>query len=544
MLTLENFEDEMDSIILSRGYSYFKGGKIIRLKDEDGDVTAIVSGTNEYQVKTKIAGKGIIDSQCSCPYEGDYCKHEIAVFYALSRGVKTVGKNTNDNDLDKLSKSELLNLVKLEMDEDTDFMQIVETENLLRNSKNDKDEYKKVIRESVNSAKDRHGFIDWDRSRQAVRGSERLLDRAENMLKKDIKAAISIYQAVIEVLVPTLQLADDSDGSLGESIEYSFEALEKISTKIKNDILKTDLFEYCLCESTKQKYTGWDYAVRFLAIAGNVCNATNKDKLFKKIDVYLKAKDDNLKDYYSEEATKIKYKIILKIDGEKEASVFAYDNLQYDNMRQILIAKAVDNRNFIKAKKLSKEGVEKYSAKYPGLKQQYLELLLQIAELENDKPTEKDLLCQLFIEDNHKDYQFYNKLKQICTSREWQGFLQKIISKIDNTYDLAQVYAKENMTEELIKLIKGSDSPHLAEEYFNKLFKKYPRELADVYERVIVEELKNAQGRSVYQEVCKYLERIIFLGFSQRVEVLIRDMVGKYPNRRAMIEEFGRIKFN
>lgn len=64
----------------ARGMHYLTGGRVHDLRDEDGVVTATVSGTEEYQVRLTAQG-GQLVHYCSCPAaEGSrFCKHLVAV---------------------------------------------------------------------------------------------------------------------------------------------------------------------------------------------------------------------------------------------------------------------------------------------------------------------------------------------------------------------------------------------------------------------------------------------------------------------------------
>ncbi len=89
-LRLDNFEQAADPVIVQRGRAYFRSGKVTECTDEDGEVRAIVHGTERYRVKMEIAEDGSVRrSSCTCPYDrGDMCKHEVAVLFYLRQARK------------------------------------------------------------------------------------------------------------------------------------------------------------------------------------------------------------------------------------------------------------------------------------------------------------------------------------------------------------------------------------------------------------------------------------------------------------------------
>lgn len=78
--------------IIERGKEYFEQGKVTELKKINDDMySAVVLGTEKYNIKVTMNGKFCRDADCSCPFnvaEGDYinpklCKHIYATYLAI-----------------------------------------------------------------------------------------------------------------------------------------------------------------------------------------------------------------------------------------------------------------------------------------------------------------------------------------------------------------------------------------------------------------------------------------------------------------------------
>lgn len=70
--------------ILHRGAEYYRDAAVEDLKITDTQITAVVLGTEDYDVEVDIKD-GIIEAMsCTCPYAADdnYCKHMAAVLFA------------------------------------------------------------------------------------------------------------------------------------------------------------------------------------------------------------------------------------------------------------------------------------------------------------------------------------------------------------------------------------------------------------------------------------------------------------------------------
>ena len=80
---LSNFENYIEDKIVDRGRDYYHSDSIESIEQVDkGEFSAIVWGTDEYEVYVKLDKNGnITGHDCDCPYDwGNVCKHEVAVF--------------------------------------------------------------------------------------------------------------------------------------------------------------------------------------------------------------------------------------------------------------------------------------------------------------------------------------------------------------------------------------------------------------------------------------------------------------------------------
>ena len=72
--------------ILERGRKYWEDGCVESLYQDGNTVTAVVSGTEDYDVEIEMGRGGNIEyMSCTCPYAeaGNNCKHMAAVLFAM-----------------------------------------------------------------------------------------------------------------------------------------------------------------------------------------------------------------------------------------------------------------------------------------------------------------------------------------------------------------------------------------------------------------------------------------------------------------------------
>ena len=92
MLTLSNFEKQINDTVLKRGKSYYEQGMVVELEEAADNLwQAEVEGSDTYSIEITLLNnkkKEIDDYSCSCPFEGIICKHVVAVLFAIREEIK------------------------------------------------------------------------------------------------------------------------------------------------------------------------------------------------------------------------------------------------------------------------------------------------------------------------------------------------------------------------------------------------------------------------------------------------------------------------
>ena len=70
----------VDSTIRARGKEYYEEGRIHSIEIDGNKINAEVEGNSIYDVEISIENNEI-QCICSCPYDGNVCKHVVAVLY-------------------------------------------------------------------------------------------------------------------------------------------------------------------------------------------------------------------------------------------------------------------------------------------------------------------------------------------------------------------------------------------------------------------------------------------------------------------------------
>src|ERR1044072_5756505 len=119
MLTLRNFEQQISKTILDRGRDYYESGAVINLEETEKDCwQAEVEGTDIYETEVRLKNNEITDYFCNCPYEGDLCKHVVAVLFAIREEMSqqkqtgTSKKEVFENLLQKITLQEYQDFIR------------------------------------------------------------------------------------------------------------------------------------------------------------------------------------------------------------------------------------------------------------------------------------------------------------------------------------------------------------------------------------------------------------------------------------------------
>ena len=573
-ITLSDFESSIGQMMVKRGKRYWQNGLVQNLEEiETGMWTAQVEGTQVYEVRISISNDVVTDHSCTCPYDlSPVCKHEVAVLYAiqerLGTGVpikkgeigskrkkgntvkqkpKTVAEEV-DEAIGTMSQEEIIDLVRSYALRNREFRLTLLAQSTPRSGGGSKSAYRELVKESLRSGMDHHGFIDYWSGRRAVKGVEELLNKAVKLAESSkSEQAIPIFQAVIEELVPALQFADDSNGDIGGAIEWAFEEFYKCIEKIQDPITRKDLFYYCLTEAKHKQYEGWDWKWNFLQLAGELVSSDEQEKeLFAILDKVLRAKQSSefTDQYDQEQAIQIKLEVIRKRGNEKDVNQFINDNIHHTPILRLAIEQAFANKDFKKVIELAKQGIRQDTVRrYHGLVNEWFEWLLKVAQKEKNVESIREYASLLFLKTG--DFEYYKKLKKTYTQTTWPDQVEKLVKQLrreasNNT--LAEVFIREKEWQRLFDLVRDhSSSIGPIEDYHRYLAPHFPKELIEIYEKKSKELLLHSMGRAAYQDVCRMLRRMKNLGAGDRVGELIKEFSEQYKKRPALLEELKRV---
>lgn len=113
-MKITDFEKHIETRFLDRGFHIYEQDYIQEIDAIGvGEFFAIVLGTTFYKVYVQIEEEIINEWSCTCPYDGNICKHVVAVLYYIHDAEMwlELPKDTVLDEIetvfDKLSKKEI-----------------------------------------------------------------------------------------------------------------------------------------------------------------------------------------------------------------------------------------------------------------------------------------------------------------------------------------------------------------------------------------------------------------------------------------------------
>ncbi len=549
MIDLTEFKKLAEPAIWKRGKLYFEDGAVCSLEDDgNGHWEAIVSGNDDYEVSVDIQFGHVQEWSCDCPYDGDICKHVVAMVLAIRDEKKTIPINIKESTpqpktfeqlVAAVSNDELRNFVKQYAGSDKNFKRAFQVKFAEKNPAGGKVQYAKLIAQSLHSGMGRYGFIEYSHTRKAFGTVFDLLNKANELLnQKNFLGTWLIASAVIEQVSEVTGSVDDSNGVIGESIEEAFNLISELADNAEVPIpLKEQMFDWHKTEYPKDKYENYgdDNILDSMVELAEVTNRTGE--IFPILDSAIRRTSS---DYELVNLLHHKLGLLKSLDRMQEYNELVTSNLQHPEFRKIKLAELLEQKSYTEAEKLIGEGIRISEAQMRGgTTQHWKEQLLEIYLKTNQQEKYIVLLRELFYSSNR---QYYPLLKKTIGPEKWPEELAVIISNLKKSRRdwnfLFELYAAEQMLPELLQLIGQYAEFRLLNTYEALLLPKFPAEIMKLYDQVCQSYAARANARSDYHELASMLKHVQKLdGGKPLTTRLLATFREVYKRRPAMMDE-------
>lgn len=288
-----------------------------------------------------------------------------------------------------------------------------------------------------------------------------------------------------------------------------------------------------------------------LTIVSKMITIDESAKLMEIIDEKIKKKDK----YTRREFIEFKLEVLEKYQMYDALTATIEENMNEENVRDIAIENALNQKNIDKAIEYIQEGIALFTSQdLRGLVSKYEKKLLNVYKNNQMKEKYLSLLWRLYKVGYSGEY--YDFLAKEHSEKEWKEHYEDIIDEIKTTYakgryaydvseKLADIYVKEKMNDALFLLIKEDQSFGYLKKYGRLCREKYSTEILAMYEVFLLRSVERKGTRKEYAQYANLINNLVtvFDGGEEMARKMHMQIKQKYANRPALLEEMSILDY-
>lgn len=512
--------------ILERGLKYYEEDCVTSLKQIMTGYTAVVEGTDDYDVEIEMRDNQVYDMTCTCPYAaaGNYCKHMAAVLYEIEEG--ETDTKIPVNYLEKVQEQnkelqEVITRIPIEELQEIVFSQAA-SDDLLYNKIMIKYapitpchmiRLKKQVNDIGCNYSDRGGFVDYYHATDYTDALNMLLD--ENvplLLEKSYRMeAFELVNCVFYEIGN--RDIDDSDGGTSFVADNCYEYWQTILQEC-NDKEKENMFQWF--QDHQENYV-IDYLEDY--ISDFLLNEFHDEEMLRKKLYMLDEKIAKFqKENYSGDSYSAYYGMVNNITArirlmvelnysKQEIRKYRQKYRNFSEIRKMEIQEYLSDKKYEEAIVVLKES-KILDADKAGLVAEYSQQLIQIYEKRNmQKEYAQELQYQVF-ECMQRNLEYIVKLKKLYSETEWEEQREKFLQGKTSSWIRYEFLVEEQLFERLLQEIQKNNSIYALDQYEKVLKKHLPNEVRDMYVKYVKNGAVRTADRKAYKYLMSYLKKI------------------------------------
>jgi hypothetical protein len=500
-----------------------------------------------YTIKIVTDGKKMSRFSCSCPSDASPCKHISIIAQAI------VGRIAQSQDLAEepgigigellaeASRQELSDFIMRQAKYNPELSRAILLE-FAQKKTDDQNRYTLIIRREL--AAENADYEDYEYSGEylSLHSLDQWLDKAGEFLQqKNYGEAVLISKACIEEYAAWLETVDEERIGYIASFYQSepFALLQKAFQQ--SGISAQELFDYCMAEMKKKKYSKADMFNRFNELLMLAAPGIDPEGFIALQDSLLNEIEDK-SSWSAEKILRRKLDFYQSCGHAKKALKLVEDNLQIKSFRKQMVEKYIEQKKYTEAKKLIhdyKIGLEHDAYRSPS--DTWDGLLLDIAQQEKDLPNIKKI-ARMFL-DNHFQEKYFHIYKSAFSAGEWTKALEDLINSYQEkekgqfSQFAAEALAAEKAAERLMLYVEKYLALDRLETYYAVFAHSFPEKTLALFRDLIDKYALNNTGRTYYEHIIALFYKMRGIKNGQAtVTAMINQYKVRYKNRKAMIE--------
>jgi hypothetical protein len=577
MLTLRKFELQINDTLVRRGRDYYESAAVVNLEEtEKGCWHAEVIGNNTYTVGIALFKKDQIKSySCSCPYDGDICKHVLAVLFLLrdelmndSVSPKTLPGDDFDASLQKISLEEYQEFIQAYAAGDKKFKALFESRFADKDKDINPEERYTALLKSIIQHNSNGDFIDYRSVRTLTGEINALMDVGRQFVEKEnFRGAFVVARPVLTEVIELLTYCDDSDGYIGDTINSAVKLIMDIAKAESVTLdLQEEIFDFVQAAISRSIYFEYgDFGYEMVNVYQLLALKLGRTEVYLNLInglITMAAADQYSyrQDYFLVQ----KISFLKAVGNVTDAQTLVHQHLDIVDVRRGEVNSLIAQKDFSSAKKLIADGIELARKKgHRGTAADWQKELLHIAVLENDASMIRHYTKHFAFDDGF-DPVYYNQWKNTFTIAEWEveieRYIEERIAAVEQQYQLdkgkawyspytllldllAPVYIEEEYWDRLLALMREETDLDRLLQYHDYLVKRYPMQLLAIYLPAFERKGDIVGNRSQYADLAAKMKMVITTIPEGREGIIAvaQAINRKYSRRPAMVKELNTV---
>lgn len=538
--------------ILERGMEYYCAGSFKLFEADDGHISAVVEGTEDYDVFIELDRGKVLDMECTCPYaeDGENCKHMAAVLYAWEQGGSP--KNVSSKEVqdayvqlkacvdgadEALVRRALTDLLWQDDKARLRFMAEVQPER--------SPELAREVCAMVDDIVDRYmadGYIDYYEAGDFIVELDDILtgevdarlERGKDREAFDISRRVFLALDEVEM--------DDSDGGISIIADRCQSVWQTVIERA-DDSLRREIFDWLMSKCGGEII---DYLEDFCE--STLMHCFDAPEALKAIlDCQQRALDQAMRrdtsqwgnNYLAERYAMNCIRLMERMGASDEAVTdFVRRYWQLENMRKYYIEKRRQAGDWEAVVRVLEESIRLDNQHgYRSMVSYHMQLKDAFAEL-GWKDEYRKKLWEIVTEISPADLEVYHEYRDLFDPEDWPGEREKLFETLPKGAGLAALYADEGLYDRLLVLVLEKDNIRIMQIHEAELIKRYPDQVLEMYAREINRAASYTANRSTYRQWVQTLQHMREMpGGEKIVAEIVAAWRVQYRRRSAMMEE-------
>ncbi len=543
MLLAEDWREMFHPWILKRGRNYWMEGRVTDLHKNGNEITAIVQGTEDYEVSIDIEDGEATHFHCSCPYamNDTACKHMAAVLFALEKA-DIEEQPASDSEkriswqeaVSQMPEGELRAFLMELASKDARIQERLVLRHTKQLPKNQMKEWKEELRNLAHNSSDSDGFIDYDDAYDFCTEVDAFLkDTASELMDAGmVLDAFHLICMTYELIIE--QDMDDSDGGLSIVLE-TCESLWREAIKEGNSSEKEEMYQALRASPTGDFESIWNTLFT---------GAWEQRQLEQNLALLDSLIAGDPSDYRIEQFFQWRLDTMEALHMAPDEMRSYTKRFRYlPIVRRKEIQQSVDEQNYQQAIDLLRES-KTIDQDNRALVSRYSEQLVELYEKTGQTELSREELRFLIFSCGENELTYVKKLKEITSQEEWPALFEEILRLPAMRYSALDLLALDGQYERLFQALKKAARLNTLDRYENALKPWSAEKVRDLYMELLQAEMASASSRRAYWYLIHYLSKLnTYPDGAAAARSLCGAWKAAYPRRTAMLDELKKAGF-